>query len=313
MSENIDESGGSLPFGDDAQEEAVRQIGRTDKDGASVGHFTLTPASDTRPKELLCDVRPIIPVIFLPGVMGSPLVHATNGDDVFFPPNTDGLLGKAGALPALIGMWFRGASSRETLYDPTTTMVTPFGPVLGGKRQKGDNDDQYVDAEEARRRGWGSVYRSSYQPMLAWLEQQLNEPKHLGKTQGVWNTGDPDGKSWTFKPLLDTEPADYGATDTGAQGRGQKITEDSEVFKHFLKYRYRVYAIGYNWLQSNEKSAKDVIEGLTVTDRKPRRRCALWGSRRSLRKTTAARRSSSRIRWAVWSLAWRLRCTARQT
>lgn len=108
MSENIDESGGSLPFGDDAQEEAVRQIGRTDKDGASVGHFTLTPASDTRPKELLCDVRPIIPVIFLPGVMGSPLVHATNGDDVFFPPNTDGLLGKAGALPALIGMWFRG-------------------------------------------------------------------------------------------------------------------------------------------------------------------------------------------------------------
>lgn len=277
MSENIDESGGSTPFGDDAQEEAVRQIGRTDKDGASVGHFTLTPASDTRPKELLCDVRPIIPVIFLPGVMGSPLVHATNGDDVFFPPNTDGLLGKAGALPALIGMWFRGASSRETLYDPTTTMVTPFGPVLGGKRQKGDNDDQYVDAEEARRRGWGSVYRSSYQPMLAWLEQQLNEPKHLGKTQGVWNTGDPEGKSWTFKPLLDTEPADYGATDTGAQGRGQKITEDSEVFKHFLKYRYRVYAIGYNWLQSNEKSAKDVIEGLTVTDKKTKETMRLMG------------------------------------
>ena len=34
-------------------------------------HATLTPASDPRAKEVLCDVRPIMPVIFLPGVKGS--------------------------------------------------------------------------------------------------------------------------------------------------------------------------------------------------------------------------------------------------
>nr|KVE14842.1 hypothetical protein WS66_11685 [Burkholderia sp. LA-2-3-30-S1-D2] len=84
MSENTDQSGGGSPFSDDAENEVVRQAGRTDKDGASVGHFTLTPASDTRTKELLCDVRPIIPVIFLPGVMGSPLVNAETGDEMFF-------------------------------------------------------------------------------------------------------------------------------------------------------------------------------------------------------------------------------------
>ncbi|KVQ84459.1 hypothetical protein WK07_06500 [Burkholderia multivorans] len=267
MSDNSDQTGGS-PFSDDAEQEVVRQVGRTDKDGASVGHFTLTPASDTRSKELLCDVRPIIPVIFLPGVMGSPLVNKDTGDDIFFPPNTDGMLGKVGALPALLGMWFRGASARETRFDPTLATVTPFGPVRACK---------HVDEAEARRRGWGSVYRSSYQPMLAWLEEQLNEPMEMGKTKGAWIETDPDGKKWALKPVLGTEPTDYGATDAGAQGRGQPITEESEAFKHFLKYRYRVYAIGYNWLQSNAESAKDVIEGVDFEDKKTRKKTRLMG------------------------------------
>ncbi|WP_261535279.1 esterase/lipase family protein [Burkholderia multivorans] len=267
MSDNSDQTGGS-PFSDDAEQEVVRQVGRTDKDGASVGHFTLTPASDTRSKELLCDVRPIIPVIFLPGVMGSPLVNKDTGDDIFFPPNTDGMLGKAGALPALLGMWFRGASARETRFDPTLATVTPLGPVRASK---------HVDEAEARRRGWGSVYRSSYQPMLAWLEEHLNEPMEMGKTKGPWIESDPDGKKWALKPVLGTEPTDYGATDAGAQGRGQPITEESDAFKHFLKYRYRVYAIGYNWLQSNAESAKDVIEGVDFEDKKTRKKTRLMG------------------------------------
>ncbi|WP_321939244.1 esterase/lipase family protein [Burkholderia cepacia] len=277
MTDNTNDSAGGSPFSDSAEQDVVRVTSRTDKDGASVGHFTLTPASDTRQKELLCDVRPIIPVIFLPGVMGSPLVNKETGDPIFFPPNTDGMLGDFGALPALLGMWFKGASTRETRYDPTKAIVTPLGPVRAGKVQKDDSEDQYVDEAEALRRGWGSVYRSSYQPMLAWLEEQLNEPRCMGKNKGAWVETDPDGKDWTLKPLLGTEPADYGATGVGEQGRGQAITEDSEVFRRFLKYRYRVYAIGYNWLQSNEQSAKDVIEGLTFTDKKSGKKARLMG------------------------------------
>ncbi|UTV57525.1 esterase/lipase family protein [Burkholderia arboris] len=276
MSDNTNQSGGGSPFSD-AEQDVVRQVGRTDKDGASTGHFTLTPADDTRSKELLCDVRPIIPVIFLPGVMGSPLVNKDTGDEMFFAPNTDGILGKAGALPALIGMWFKGASTREKQFDPTLAAVTPFGPIRAGKLQKDDKEDQYVDEAEARRRGWGSVYRSSYQPMLAWLEEQLNEPMHLGETKGAWVESDPDGKKWTLKPVLGTEPAEYGATDAGAQHRGHALTKDSEAFKKFMKYRYRVYAIGYNWLQSNEKSAQDVIKGQDFKDKKTGKTARLMG------------------------------------
>ena len=264
--------GSGAPVDENAQQQVVRLSGRTDKDGASYAHATLTPASDTRPKELLCDVRPIIPVIFLPGVMGSLLTTKDTGDELFFAPNTDGVLPSIGALGTLIGLWFRGASSREKTFDPSEAAVTPLGPINVGKHHKGDTADQIVDEEEARRRGWGSVHRTSYHPVLAWLEQQLNQPMLLGKPHGAWVDTDPEGEIWTVKPVLGTDPAEYGAF-----GKGEAITADSEAFKHFAKYRYRVYAIGYNWLQSNADSAREVIEGSDYYDPKTKETTRLMG------------------------------------
>lgn len=273
MSDNqADGQSGGSPFDDSAQQEVVRLAGRTDKDGASYAHATLTPASDTRPKEILCDVRPIIPVIFLPGVMGSLLTFKDTGDEMLFAPNTDTVLAGIGALGSLIGMWFASASSREKTYDPTRAAVTPLGPINVGKHAKDDTSDQFIDEDEARRRGWGSVHRTSYHPVLAWLEEQLNQPMKLGKVHGAWVDPDPEGKNWTLKPLLGTPPADYGAF-----GKGDALTEDSPEFKHFAKYRYRVYAIGYNWLQSNADSGKQVIEGSDYYDPKTKKTTRLMG------------------------------------
>lgn len=275
MSDNqADSQGNGSPFDDSAQQEVVRLAGRTDKDGASYAHATLTSASDTRPKEMLCDVRPIIPVIFLPGVMGSLLTFKDTGDEMLFAPNSDTVLADIGALGALIGMWFSSASSREKTYDPTRAAVTPLGPINVGKHAKDDTNDQFIDEDEARRRGWGSVHRTSYHPVLAWLEEQLNQPMKLGKVHGAWVDPDPEGKDWTLKPLLGTPPADYGAF-----GKGNALTEDSPEFKHFAKYRYRVYAIGYNWLQSNADSGKQVIEGSDYYDPKTKKTTRLMGIR----------------------------------
>ncbi|CAG9196208.1 esterase/lipase family protein [Burkholderia vietnamiensis] len=264
--------GGDSPFSDDAEQEVVRQMGRTAPDGSSYGTFTLTPASDTRQKELLCDVRPIIPVIFLPGVMGSLLTDNENGNELFFAPNTDGMLGNLGALPALLGLWFTGASARERQFDPTRAAVTPLGPINVGKHGRNDVPEQLVDEKEARRRGWGSIHRTSYHPVLAWLEETLNQPKLLGEPHGPWVTPDPDGEKWTLKPVIDTDPAEYGAL-----GKGGKITLNSAEFEHFSKFRYRVYAIGYNWLQSNADSGKQVVEGSDYQDPKTKKITRLMG------------------------------------
>lgn len=272
MSDNQTDNQGSSPFDDNAEQEVVQQTGRTHADGSSYGTFTLTPDSDKRGKELLCDVRPIIPVIFLPGVMGSLLTDKVTGDELFFAPNTDGMLGSVGALPALIGLWFKSASSRETQFDPTQAAVTPLGPINVGKHDSNDTAGQFVDEKEARRRGWGSVHRTSYHPVLAWLEEQLNQPMKLSKPHGAWVDTDSTGERWTLKPVIDTDPADYGAF-----GTGKKITLDSVEFKHFSKYRYRVYAIGYNWLQSNADSGQQVVEGSDYYDPKTKKTTRLMG------------------------------------
>lgn len=272
MSDNQTGNQGGSPFNGYAEQEVVQQTGRTHADGSSYATFTLTPASDTRRKELLCDARPIIPVIFLPGVMGSLLTDKDTGDELFFAPNTDGMLGKLGALGPLIGLWFTRASSRETQFDPTRAAVTPLGPINVGKHGKSDTADQFVDEREARRRGWGSVHRTSYHPVLAWLEEQLNQPMLMGEPHGAWVETDRKGKRWTLKPVIGTDPADYGAF-----GKGGKITLDSAEFKHFAKYRYRVYAIGYNWLQSNADSAQQVIEGSDYYDPKTKKTTRLKG------------------------------------
>ena len=60
-------------------------------------------------------------------------------------------------------------------------------------------------------------------------------------------------------------------------GQGDTITADSPVFKHFAKYRDRVYAIGYNWLRSNADSAKQVIDGSDYFDPKTKKTTRLMG------------------------------------
>lgn len=240
-------------------------MGHTAPDGSSFGKFTLTPASDTRQKELLCDVRPIIPVIFIPGVMGTLLVNKNTGDEMFFPPNADTTGSKAAAAPWLYGAYHQNAAERQTKFNPLEAAVTTLGPINVG-------DGKTISEDEARRRGWGSVHRWSYHPFLLWLEQTLNSPKFFGKILGPWITPDPTGEKWALHPVLGTDPKKYGGF-----GNGAPIEADSTKFDHFTKFRYRVYAIGYNWLQSNSDSARQVIESTDYFNPKSKKKTHLMG------------------------------------
>jgi len=251
--------------GNDAEQEVVRLASRTDADGVSYAHATLTPADDTRPKEILADHRPIIPVIFLPGVMGTLLANKDSGEEAFYAPNTDTVGANLCALGWLIAAWFRSAASREKRLDPFSVDVTPLGPIDVG-------NGETIDEPEARRRGWGTIHRTSYHPLLVWLEDTLNNPMFFGKVRGAWCESDPKGRDWTLKPLLGTDPAEYGA-----YGKGGPIAADSAEFQHFAKFRYRVYAIGYNWMQSNDDSGRQVVEGYDYTDPKTKQTTRVMG------------------------------------
>ncbi|WP_244118540.1 lipase family alpha/beta hydrolase [Burkholderia gladioli] len=244
------------------QGDAVVFHGQPEPGGGSAAKVTLTPDADTRKKEVHVDPRPSIPVIFIPGVMGSLLINKNTGEDLWNPPNSK----SAGIGFAWHGYW-SNAAERQTQYDAEAAMVSVFGEI----RTAGCS----LTESEARRRGWGSIHADSYHSSLAWLEQELNNPMKGGKLLGAWLSGDPNGEEFALKPLIGTAASAYGAYGSATDA----IQEKSDEFVKFCQYRYPVYAMGYNWLQSNLESAKNAVDGLDSVNPLTKAKARLMGVR----------------------------------
>lgn len=264
------ENASTIDIGD-GSDDVVRLSGSFDHDGVPSARAVLTSDSDQRSKEVHVDPRSPIPVIFLPGVMGSLLTNKETGAVVWHPPNMDGVISGVFGAISIIADWFASASKRATRFDPIPAVVDPRGPV-----DVGNND---LSDEEARRRGWGTVHRWSYQPTLAWLEYTLNHPMLMGQPIGEWAHGDEEGEKAALSAILGTDPSDYGA-----YGPGGPITVDSDVFKSLVRYRYPVYAIGYNFLQSNEISGQQVLDGVDFKHRDTEQITRIMGIREICRE-----------------------------
>jgi len=252
----------------------VRLPTSVDFDGTPVASAVLTPDSDQGIKEVHCDPRPPIPVIFLPGVMGSLLADSQTNDAIWYPPNMDGVISAIEGFLSVVSGWFQSAGTRAARFDPMPAVVDPRGPLIDIDAAK-----LGFDAAEARRRGWSTLHRWSYQPTLEWLQVTLNKPMQYGEPFGEWAQGSEDGKTSALKPVLDTHPSAYGG-----YGKGEALTLDSDVFKTFSNYRYPVYAIGYNFLQSNELSAKEVLEGVDFEDKRRKKKIRIMGIREICRE-----------------------------
>src|ERR1700731_3067562 len=99
----------------------------------------------------------IIPVIFVPGVMGTNLKSSKTGKPVWL---VDGVI-------SVIKDWGgRDAVKRKLVLDPANTGVSNKGEIPTGTAQS---------EAELRRRGWGEVANMSYGTFLSWLENALND------------------------------------------------------------------------------------------------------------------------------------------
>lgn len=183
----------------------------------------------------------IIPIIFVPGIMGSNLkaIRAVAGadikkdDPVWRPPN--------GAVNGLkeVGKWdSRGPAVRQQLLDPDNTDVDERGDIhLSGSTA------ETLHADAARKRGWGGVHLDSYGEILNFLDASMNQVyEHAGHDGGA-----PKPRV-AWRKLIDVKKEDDPVT-------GQFLLTEGEV-KHLADYHFPVYAMGYNWLQSNADSAK---------------------------------------------------------
>lgn len=194
----------------------------------------------------------LIPIIFLPGIMGSNLrmkeqKSGKSGKSVWTPPN-----GKWQGIKEGLGRGAQPSTDRQRELNPDNTEVNDGGVIDIPSAM-----DALIPPADARRRGWGTVHWESYGEFLMQLDLQLNFPFGT-PTQSC-------GAPLSLNPIWkDVMRIPQRAKDDGwcAKAPDMKCDED-DLRKLVRNYFMPVHAIGYNWLQSNGESAEKVATEIT--------------------------------------------------
>lgn len=201
----------------------------------------------------------VLPVVFVPGIMGSNLMDLA-GDPVWRLDT--GLGGVPWSLARKVAPM--GPGRRQRSMHPDRTEVDPNGQVphtavgtIAGRTRR-EREAVY------RRRFWGEVGDSTYHPYLQWLEDQLNGQ---GLNPAMW-------ASFSYAhPMMSAAPAPGHLGPEPELMRGQEMvvrgmapgTSEKPVVPLMsddllkrARARMPVYACGYNWLASNAVAARQL-------------------------------------------------------
>lgn len=189
--------------------------------------------------------RQAIPIIFVPGIMGTPLlatgkdnrklVNKLEGKWSWFPDNLEWM----GMHVSLGGFNRLNAAQKKTLLDPDQTKVP---------RDIGEPDFSGLNLEncilpklEMEKRGWGTVILGDYGygSILNFLETELRTLFIRGQSRPQLK-----GAFLAFESEIDTLKG--------------YIPLEFDDLKSASNWSYPVYACGYNWLRSNDDSASEL-------------------------------------------------------
>lgn len=216
-----------------------------DDEGFPVWQTPLTPTRNTKRAMVLGPPDHVIPVIFVPGIMGSNLKIARANpaidkriEDIAWRPDF------AGAANAL-----QSAATRQQLLNPRNTLVDTRVTVNG---KCSISPPSGMSLKCAEFRGWGSIYWQSYGDVLMHLENVLNLPCFY----------EPE----LDRVVINAQLLSLIESGIAAPGQGQLKLQRSDL-ERMSEYWFPVHAFGYNWLQSNEiagillaKEIKRIIE-----------------------------------------------------
>ncbi|KFK91701.1 MULTISPECIES: triacylglycerol lipase [unclassified Serratia (in: enterobacteria)] len=190
---------------------------------------TIMPASNNNHTAVFYKVPDrVIPVIFLPGVMGSNLkTLGTNPSDRLWRLDDASTAAGTDQDPWRLGWLTKGAKDRRTLLDPTKVEVDPEGKVDGNLADIG-----FTSRLE---RGWGEAGYMSYGEFLPWLQRSLHDFYQIHEGDRVK----------LIDMTLDLE-------------MGEAPLTKGEVGLSY-KYLFPVHVMGYNWLDSIESSADALL------------------------------------------------------
>lgn len=218
------------------KKEAVRRVPvRFDENMYPSSPSVLSPSNFQCRALATWPARTIVPVIFIPGIMGSNLRAKIGKTNAWRPPNS--LKEKIREVDR------RGDQSpadRQTQL--TAEDVEVFDDPAGMQLPK---NYLALNPDEARRRHWGEVHADSYAGILQALEERLNYPY-----QGIEYQRPTPNPQW--EAIMQADGQEW------RPHQDFRALAESEFGSHFGKVYFAVHACGYNWLESNEESAKRV-------------------------------------------------------
>ncbi len=187
-----------------------------DNRGRQIGRTRMSAPDDTIAVMMVMPER-VIPIIFVPGVMGSNLKQ--KGVD---PSDAVTWRLDSAASAGRWGLADRDAKFRKQYLQPDVMEVDRGGAITQGTE---------LPDEELRRRGWGEVGAISYGAWLVWLENALHD--YVNPQAGE--------RMRLNEANLQTQ------IDTSSLSR--------EEIALTYRYRFPVHACGYNWLDDNAVAA----------------------------------------------------------
>lgn len=232
--------------------------------GGSVAKGYCTPIADKAPQKMSVPPRRVIPIIFIPGIMGSNLRMSPASQAVL--RKTNNIAWRPDDLSEGAGMINASPAYRQIQLDPEHTELDTYDPeaptgdpdesanarhVVPGininLRVEGDTPlltDEVPKAgvrimkeTKARLRGWAEIYFGSYRKILEECEQHLNSIEPF-VPYGYWTQiAGVDPSTWSAVPSSNLKAISY-----------------DECKKALYGCWYPVHAMGYNWLESNRLS-----------------------------------------------------------
>jgi hypothetical protein len=239
---------------------------------AAEGFFT--PAQDRSPQVISIPPKRVLPIIFLPGIMGSNLRMSAARQSELKKENN--IAWRPESIAEANRLMFGDPGLRQSQLDPSQTEVDVYDPIKNFTGNTNETSDQRhanakvgftllnvgidtpllmddpvstkprkLKEQKARERGWGEVFFDSYRELLEMCEQRLNTAFSYGQLDSWW------------KQIVDVPPAKWQANPQ----QPLKPLEEQMLRGAVSGCWFPVHAMGYNWLQSNRNS------GIVVADR----------------------------------------------
>lgn len=203
--------------------------------------------------EAKCIVPPtkVIPVIFIPGIMGTNL-KSNDGDDK--------LIWRGDSSISVYWEWnTKSGYERKELLNPNTTTVDNLGEIENETLTHFSDDGCLFPSRKSR--NWGAALGFSYGRFLNvfqaallddWQTELVNyEKKYSYRDPDTFETQSVTLKyTGTVSKLVEKELYTH-------EKENEKLLTTNE-FNHFKRFLFPVHVFGYNWLQDNTISAESL-------------------------------------------------------